>query len=206
MNLLSLILTAFGLSMDAFAVSITNGLRMKKITNKNAAKIAIYMGGFQGLMPVIGWALGLGFKDYITSIDHWIALVLLSLIGGKMIYEAIQDKRHPEESCEEQEQGDDSSKESDDGVVSNKELLLLAIATSIDALAVGVSFAFLNISIISSASIIAIITFLMCFIGVKIGKKCGCFLKDKSEIIGGIILILIGLNIFLEHTNFLRLI
>ncbi|MCI6276023.1 MAG: manganese efflux pump MntP family protein [Clostridium sp.] len=206
MNLLSLILTAFGLSMDAFAVSITNGLRMKKRTNKNAAKIAIYMGGFQGLMPVIGWALGLGFKDYITSIDHWIALVLLSLIGGKMIYEAIQDKRHPEESCEEQEQGDDSSKESDDGVVSNKELLLLAIATSIDALAVGVSFAFLNISIISSASIIAIITFLMCFIGVKIGKKCGCFLKDKSEIIGGIILILIGLNIFLEHTNFLRLI
>lgn len=206
MNLLSLILTAFGLSMDAFAVSITNGLRMKKITNKNAAKIAIYMGGFQGLMPVIGWALGLGFKDYITSIDHWIALVLLSLIGGKMIYEAIQDKRHPEESCEEQEQGDDSSKESDDGVVSNKELLLLAIATSIDALAVGVSFAFLNISIISSASIIAIITFLMCFIGVKIGKKCGCFLKDKAEIIGGIILILIGLNIFLEHTNFLRLI
>lgn len=206
MNLLSLILTAFGLSMDAFAVSITNGLRMKKITNKNAAKIAIYMGGFQGLMPVIGWALGLGFKDYITSIDHWIALVLLSLIGGKMIYEAIQDKRHPEESCEEQEQGDDSSKESDDGVVSNKELLLLAIATSIDALAVGVSFAFLNISIISSASIIAIITFLMCFIGVKIGKKCGCFLKDKAEIIGGIILILIGLNIFLEHTNFLGLI
>lgn len=206
MNLLSLILTAFGLSMDAFAVSITNGLRMKRITNKNAAKIAIYMGGFQGLMPVIGWALGLGFKDYITSIDHWIALVLLSLIGGKMIYEAIQDKRHPEESCEEQEQGDGSSKESDDGVVSNKELLLLAIATSIDALAVGVSFAFLNISIISSASIIAIITFLMCFIGVKIGKKCGCFLKDKAEIIGGIILILIGLNIFLEHTNFLGLI
>lgn len=207
MNLLSLILTAFGLSMDAFAVSVTNGMRMKEITNKNAAKIAIYMGGFQGLMPVIGWALGLGFKDYITSIDHWIALVLLSLIGGKMIYEAIQDKRHPEECPKEKEEGDDdgSYKESDSGLVSNKELLLLAIATSIDALAVGVSFAFLNISIISSASIIALITFVICFIGVKIGKKCGCFLKDKAEIIGGIILILIGLNIFLEHTNFLGL-
>lgn len=203
MNLLSLILTAFGLSMDAFAVSVTNGMRMKEITNKNAAKIAIYMGGFQGLMPVIGWALGLGFKDYITSIDHWIALVLLSLIGGKMIYEAIQDKNHPEEK--EEEDSCDSLKESDTGLVSNKELLLLAIATSIDALAVGVSFAFLNISIVSSASIIALITFAMCFIGVKIGKKCGCFLKDKAEIIGGIILILIGLNIFLEHTNFLGL-
>ena len=206
MNLLSLILTAFGLSMDAFAVSITNGLRMKRVTNKNAARIAIYMGGFQGLMPIIGWSLGLGFKDYISSIDHWIALALLSFIGGKMIYETIQDKKHHEESCGEKENEDIRYKEINDGVVSNKEILLLAIATSIDALAVGVSFAFLNISIISSASIIAIITFLMCFIGVKLGKKCGCFLKDKAEIIGGIILILIGLNIFLEHTNFLGLI
>lgn len=204
MNLLSLILTAFGLSMDAFAVSITNGMRMKKITNNNAAKIALYMGGFQGVMPVIGWALGLGFKDYITSVDHWIALILLSIIGGKMIYEAVQEKRHPEEGKEtETNDGDDDLKNNDEELVSNKELLLLAVATSIDALAVGVSFAFLNISILSSASIIAIITFTMCFIGVKIGKKCGSFLKDKAEIIGGIILILIGINIFLEHTNFL---
>lgn len=206
MNLLSLILTAFGLSMDAFAVSITNGMRMKKITNKNAARVALYMGGFQGLMPAIGWALGLGFKDYITSIDHWIALILLSIIGGKMIYEAIQDKKHPEEYKENKSKNEDfDSKVNNEKLVSNKELLLLAIATSIDALAVGVSFAFLNISIISSAVIIAIITFIMCFIGVKMGKKCGSFLKDKAEIIGGIILILIGINIFLEHTNFLGL-
>lgn len=202
MNLLSLVLTAFGLSMDAFAVSITSGMRMNKITNKNAAKIAIYMGGFQGIMPVIGWALGLGFKDYITSIDHWIALILLSIIGGNMIYEAVKEKRHSKDDDREIGDARDNSKDNDKELLKNKVLLLLAVATSIDALAVGVSFAFLNISIISSSLIIAIITFTMCFIGVKIGKKCGGFLKGKAEIVGGVILMLIGINIFLEHMNF----
>ncbi len=194
MSLIELILVAFGLSMDAFAVSVTNGIAIKNIRNKDAIKIALYMGGFQGLMPVIGWALGLGFKEYITSIDHWIALILLSIIGGKMAYEGWKTRNEPCEVA------------TDKDPLSNKVLLLLAIATSIDALAVGVSFAFLNISILWAAVTIGLITFIVCVIGVKIGETCGCFLKNKAEIVGGVILILIGLKIFLEHTGILTMI
>lgn len=200
MSFLSLLLVAFGLSMDAFAVSITNGISIKNLQNKHALKIAAFMGVFQGVMPVIGWAAGVGFKDYIESVDHWIALVLLSIIGGKMIIEAIKNRNtgvcatgyavEPEENH-------------NDEILNNKVLFLLAIATSIDALAVGVSFAFLEISIVTSSLLIGVITFIVCFIGVKIGKRCGCFLQSKAEIAGGVVLILIGLKIFLEHMNIL---
>lgn len=200
MSFLSLLLIAFGLSMDAFAVSITNGISIKNLQNKHAFKIAAFMGVFQGVMPVLGWFAGLGFKDYIESLDHWIALILLAVIGGKMIIEAIKNRNtgvcatgyavEPEENH-------------NDEILSNKSLFFLAVATSIDALAVGVNFAFLQINIVVSATLIGVITFIVCFIGVKIGKRCGCFLQSKAEIAGGVILILIGLKIFLEHMNIL---
>lgn len=200
MSFLSLLLIAFGLSMDAFAVSITNGISIKNLQNKHAFKIAAFMGGFQGIMPVIGWAAGVGFKDYIESIDHWIALILLTIIGGKMIVEAIKNRN--EGVCA-TGQPIEPEEDKNDEILNNKVLFLLAVATSIDALAVGVSFAFLQISIVISALLIGIITFIVCFIGVKIGKRCGCFLQSKAEIAGGVILILIGLKIFLEHMNIL---
>lgn len=200
MSFLSLLLIAFGLSMDAFAVSITNGISIKNLKNKHAFKIAAFMGAFQGIMPVIGWAAGVGFKDYIESIDHWIALILLTIIGGKMIVEAIKNRN--EGVCA-TGQPIEPEEDHNDEILNNKVLFLLAVATSIDALAVGVSFAFLQISIVTSALLIGIITFIVCFIGVKIGKRCGCFLQSKAEIAGGVILILIGLKIFLEHMNIL---
>lgn len=200
MSFLSLLLIAIGLSMDAFAVSITNGISIKNLQNKHALKIAAFMGGFQGIMPVIGWAAGVGFKDYIESIDHWIALILLTIIGGKMIFEAIKNRN--EGVCA-TGQPIEPEEDHNDELLNNKVLFLLAVATSIDALAVGVSFAFLQISIVTSALLIGIITFIVCFIGVKIGKRCGCFLQSKAEIAGGVILILIGLKIFFEHMNIL---
>lgn len=191
MGLTTILLTAFALSMDAFAVSVTKGITLKNITKKIAFKIAFFFGLFQGLMPFIGWFAGIRFESYITSVDHWIAFFLLSFIGIKMIFD---------------------SKEEDDSVVidtrnnstyslDNKELIILSIATSIDALAIGVSFAFLNIDILPICLSIGIITFLVCFIGVIIGKKVGTVFKSYAQIVGGIILILIGLNILNEHTG-----
>ena len=184
MGIFSILLTGFALSMDAFAVSVTKGMTLKKINLSIATKIAFLFGLFQGVMPLIGWLFGMNFELYIRSIDHWIAVVLLSFLGIKMIIEAIKN-----------DDNDNST------YLDNKELIILSIATSIDALAVGVTFAFLNIDIIPICVSIGVITFLVCFIGVLIGKKIGSVFKNYAQIIGGIILILIGLNILNEHTQ-----
>ena len=184
MGIFSILLTGFALSMDAFAVSVTKGMTLKKINLSIATKIAFLFGLFQAVMPLIGWLFGMNFDLYIRSIDHWIAVVLLSFLGIKMIIEAIKN-----------DDNDNST------YLDNKELIILSIATSIDALAVGVTFAFLNIDIIPICVSIGVITFLVCFIGVLIGKKIGSVFKNYAQIIGGIILILIGLNILNEHTQ-----
>ena len=184
MGIFSILLTGFALSMDAFAVSVTKGMTLKKINLSIATKIAFLFGLFQAVMPLIGWLFGMNFELYIRSIDHWIAVFLLSFLGIKMIVEAIKD-----------DDNDNST------YLDNKELIILSIATSIDALAVGVTFAFLNIDIIPICVSIGVITFLVCFIGVLIGKKIGSVFKNYAQITGGIILILIGLNILNEHTQ-----
>ncbi|MEG0773767.1 manganese efflux pump MntP family protein [Clostridium sp.] len=192
MNLITIVLTAFGLSMDAFAVSVTNGIMLRNVKLENALKVGLFFGFFQGIMPLIGWLVGINLEGYITKIDHWIAFILLGLIGGKMIYETLK----PEETIEECDSNACEVK-----VLSNKTLTLMAIATSIDALAVGVSFAFLKVSILKASAIIGLITFILCTLGVLIGKICGSFLKKNAELVGGVVLILIGFNIFAEHTN-----
>ncbi|MGL4772369.1 MAG: manganese efflux pump MntP family protein [Clostridium sp.] len=190
MNLLTLILTGVGLSMDAFAVALTTGLKVEeKEKLKTALKAAFFFGGFQGLMPIIGWGLGVNFKDYIEKIDHWIAFILLVFIGGKMLFEAIK--------------GDEDEEEETSQELTNKKFVLLAIATSIDALAVGVSFAFLDVNIISAGVIIAITTGIFSFVAVYIGKVCGTILSKKAEVFGGVVLILIGVKILLEHLQIL---
>lgn len=186
MSTFSLFIIAVGLSMDAFAVSICKGLAMKKISLKKAGIVGLWFGGFQALMPAIGYVLGSQFESYITSIDHWIAFVLLSLIGLSMIKEALGK----EEECQ-----NDS--------LDVKTMFLLAVATSIDALAVGVTFAFLQVSIIPAVSFIGVITFLLSMVGVKVGNVFGIRYKSKAELAGGIILILMGIKILLEHLGIL---
>ena len=185
MGIFSVILTGFALSMDAFAVSVTKGITLKKVNSSISIKIAFFFGLFQGIMPLIGWLFGKNFEIYIRNIDHWIGFILLSYLGIKMILDAIN-----EDDCD-----------TNNIYLTNKELMILSIATSIDALAVGVTFAFLNINIVPICISIAAITFIVCFIGVMIGKKIGCVLKDYAQIVGGIILVLIGLNILNEHTQ-----
>lgn len=185
-----LFLIGVGLAMDAFAVSICKGLAMRKVNKAQAVVIALFFGGFQALMPLIGWLLGTNFEQYITSFDHWIAFILLGLIGGKMILEVI--KGEEEEVIEEM-----------DPPLDIKELFLLAIATSIDALAVGVTFAFLSYPIIPAITIIGVTTFVISFAGVFIGNFFGSKYKSKAELVGGIILVLIGLKILLEHLGVL---
>lgn len=182
MNFLSLFILALGLSMDAFAVAICKGLALKKINFKNAAIVGLWFGGFQGLMPLIGYVLGVQFESKITAIDHWIAFVLLSLIGINMIRESRKD-----------------SDEESSASLAPKDMFLLAIATSIDALAVGITFAFLKVSIIPAISFIGVTTFVCAVVGVKIGNVFGTRFKSSAELGGGIILILIGLKILLEH-------
>ena len=199
MNIITIILTGFALAMDAFAVSVTKGMMLKNLTKKMAIKIALFFGVFQAAMPLIGWLLGISFQGYIQAIDHWIALILLSILGGKMIYEFYENRKEAKE--EKNEAANEASTTLEEERV--RELTTLAIATSIDALAVGISFAFLNVNIVSSSTIIGIITFIVCFIGVIAGKKIGGLFKDYAELVGGIILILIGINIFNEHTGIL---
>ncbi len=191
MEFLTILLTGFALAMDAFAVSVTKGMTLRKITSFISFKIAFFFGLFQGLMPFIGWFVGIRFQIYIQAVDHWIALFLLSFIGLKMIFEAYEDSNNPEitVTCDDE--------------LDNRELIILSIATSIDALAVGISFAFLNVHIIPLCLSIGLITFVLCFLGVMIGKFLGPVFKNYSQIIGGIILILIGINILNEHTNFI---
>lgn len=182
MGLVELIVLSIGLAMDAFAVAICKGLSMTKMKWKNAIIIAAYFGVFQALMPILGFLLGINFQNKITKIDHWIAFILLLGIGVNMITEALSNEK---------EESNDSIK--------FKDMLILAIATSIDALAVGITFAFLKVNIILSSSLIGIITFIISMIGVKIGNVFGDKYKQKAELSGGIILILLGVKILLEH-------
>lgn len=187
----TLLLMGVGLSMDAFAVSICKGLSMRKVNKKQCLVIGLFFGGFQALMPFIGWVLGSQFEQYITSIDHWIAFILLGFIGGKMVVEAIREK---DEAVEVGKM---------DPPQDFKEMFILAIATSIDALAVGITFAFLQVPIVEAVSIIGITTFVISVIGVYVGNFFGNRYKKKAELAGGIILILIGLKILLEHLGIL---
>jgi putative Mn2+ efflux pump MntP len=185
-SLFSLFLIAVGLSMDAFAVSICKGLAMKKITLKKACIVGLWFGLFQAIMPTIGYLLGSQFEKYITAIDHWIAFVLLVFIGASMLKEAFS---------KDEEKADDS--------LDFKTMFMLAVATSIDALAVGVTFAFLNVQIIPAVSFIGIITFTLSVAGVKIGNVFGTKYKSKAEAVGGIILIGMGIKILLEGIGIL---
>lgn len=189
MGFIELLLVGLGLSMDAFAVAVCKGLNMVKINKKNMFFIALTFGFFQGFMPFLGYLLGNSFEQYITSIDHWIAFVLLGLIGLNMIKESFEK----DEEC--------SGCEND--VLDIKELLMMGIATSIDALAVGITFAFLKVDILQATLTIGITTFILSMIGVYIGNQFGSRFKNKAELAGGCILILIGLKILLEHLNIL---
>ena len=182
MTFIELLLIAIGLSMDAFSVSICKGLTTKKFSWRMALVCGLWFGLFQALMPIIGYFLGSQFQEMIEAYDHWIAFGLLFLIGANMIREAVWGKE-----------------ESQDGSLGFKTMLLLAIATSIDALAVGVSFACIQVELWSSVIIIGITTFLFSVLGVKIGNVFGSKYEKSAEIVGGIILILIGLKILLEH-------
>lgn len=182
MGIIELILLSIGLGMDAFAVSVCKGISMKKMNWKKACIIGLYFGGFQAIMPVIGYFFGSSFESIITNIDHWIAFILLAIIGAKMIQEAFQK--------EEEEYNED---------ISVKTMLVLSIATSIDALAVGITFAFFKVNLLLAITLIGTITFILSVIGTKIGNKFGDKYKSKAELAGGIILIIIGLKILLEH-------
>lgn len=181
MRIIEIILTSFALSMDAFAIAITKGLSLKKLTPKECLTIALYFGIFQFIMPIIGYLLCSNFKHLIVDIDHWIAFILLTSIGAKQLFETLSN----------------DSNINDD--ISLKEMIPLSIATSIDALAVGITFTFLKNNILISSISIGIITFIISYIGVLIGNKVGTKYEKKSKILGGIILISIGLKILIEH-------
>lgn len=187
MKALEILFIALGLSMDAFAVSVASGATMKRLHLPNALKMALFFGGFQALMPVVGWGAGLSMKSVIAGWDHWIAFGLLAAIGGKMLYEAFALK-------EEEECGPEKPCPFDTGT-----LTVLAIATSIDALAVGVTFSVLQVSIITPVLAIGLVTFLMSVSGVKLGSTGGHFFEHRMEAAGGAVLVLIGLKILAEH-------
>lgn len=182
MGITELIILAVGLSMDAFAVSICKGLSVDKLEVKHMCLAGIWFGGFQALMPLIGFLLGSTFASYVQKFDHWIALILLAFIGFNMVRESFGDD-------------DDSVEDS----FSVKTMFLMAVATSIDALAVGVTFAFLKVNVIFAVITIGIITFLFSAAGIKIGNVFGLRFKSKAELAGGMILILLGIKIFAEH-------
>ena len=186
MGLWEVFLIGVGLAMDAFSVAVCKGLTMPKIDKKQTAVIALFFGGFQALMPFLGWALGKQFESYITAVDHWIAFILLGVIGGKMIYDVIKNNGKEEECCT-------------CGKLDLKELFTMAVATSIDALATGITFAFLKVNILSAISVIGITTFILAVIGVLLGHKFGAKWKDKASLAGGIVLILLGTKILLDH-------
>lgn len=186
MGIVEITLTSLGLAMDAFAVAICKGLSMRRFDKKKGLIIGLYFGIFQGVMPLIGYLLGATFQDLITSIDHWVAFLLLGFIGLNMLKEGLSIEC---EKCNDK--------------VDFKTMFPLAIATSIDALAVGITFAFLKVNILFAVLSIGIITFIMSFMGAKIGNEFGNKYEKKAQIFGGIILILIGLKILLEHLGIL---
>ena len=185
MSFLEVLLIGVGLSMDAFAVAVGRGICMPKFRAKDAGVLALFFGGFQAMMPLLGWALGRRFEASITAVDHWIAFALLAFIGGKMIVEALRTKKEAEGDA--------------DSALRLRELLLLSVATSIDALAVGITFAFLSVSIGPAVTVIGIVTFSLSFAGVALGQVLGSALCRKAEIAGGIVLLGIGVKILLEH-------
>jgi manganese efflux pump family protein len=180
-----LIILSIALSMDAFAVALGIGSKQITMSKSLALKVALFFGFFQGFMPLVGYFAGLGLSDFIESIDHWVAFILLAIIGGKMIYDSY---------CEPVEE--------EIAIITNKVLLLLAIATSIDAMAAGFTLTLMETTITSSILIIGLITFIFSYVGVIVGSKGGAFLESKAELLGGIVLIAIGLKILIQHTLF----
>ena len=189
--LVEFLLLGVGLAMDAFAVSICKGLAMRKVNKKQAVVIALFFGGFQAIMTIVGWFLCKGFQNYIEAFDHWIAFALLAFIGMKMIIETLSEKE------------EDVVVEKMDPPLDMKEMLMLAIATSIDALAVGISLAALDRPIVESATIIGVVTFIISIVGVYIGNFFGNRYKKRAELAGGIILVLIGVKILCEHMGWI---
>lgn len=185
MGLWELLLTAVGLSMDAFAVSVCKGLAMKRMRYGQAVVIGLYFGIFQAIMPLIGWLLGTSFSRYIEAFDHWIAFVLLAFIGGKMLWDALHEEAETVDAAEQK--------------LNHKEMFMLAIATSIDALAVGIAFACLDVPVVRSVSLIGAVTFVLSFAGVWIGNRFGNRFQKYAGIAGGAVLILIGVKILVEH-------
>ncbi len=191
MNLFELLLLALGLSMDAFAVAVCKGLSFRKITAKHLLTVGLYFGIFQAGMPLIGYALGIQFSDKIASIDHWIAFILLGVIGVHMIREALGKD---EEVC---------CREDKDKALGFKSMVVLAVATSIDALAVGITFAFLKVEIVPAVAFIGLVTFTLSVAGVLIGNLFGARFKSKAEFTGGVILVCLGFKILLQHLGIL---
>ena len=189
MGYLELALIGVGLSMDAFAVSVCKGLSMRKVDKKYMFVLAAFFGGFQALMPALGWLLGSQFQSYITAIDHWIAFILLGFIGGKMILEAVK------------EWNEEDIVEVKDQPLDHRNMFVLAVATSIDALAVGITFAFLDTPILEAITIIGITTMIISIVGVVIGNYFGGKYKHKAELVGGIILVLLGVRILIQHLS-----
>lgn len=190
MGFIELLLIGVGLSMDAFAVSICKGLGMHRVNYRHALVIALFFGGFQALMPLVGWALGSQFAAFITPVDHWIAFALLAFVGAKMLWDAFHE--------------DDGEIEPDAAKLDLKELFMLAIATSIDALAVGIGFAFLHVDIIFAIITIGITTFVLSLVGVVVGNRFGARYERPSTILGGVVLILIGLKILFDHLGVIQ--
>ena len=186
MSLSELYILAVGLSMDAFAVSVCKGLSMQKMNWRHALVIGLYFGGFQAGMPLIGYLLGMGFQSRIEAVDHWIAFLLLGFIGINMIRESR-----------------DTDEEHVDPSIGFRTMVVLAVATSIDALAVGVTFAFLQVAILPAVCFIGVVTFFLSAVGVKIGNVFGTRYKSRAELTGGIILVLMGIKILAEHLGFL---
>ena len=192
MGVIEIVLMGVGLAMDAFAVAVCKGLAMRKVNMRQCFLIALFFGGFQALMPFLGWALGTQFESLITPVDHWIAFGLLALIGGKMLWDAFHED-------------DDELSCPADGRLDLRELVMLAIATSIDALAVGITFAFLRVDIALSVGLIGVTTFVLALVGVAVGHRFGARYEKAAAIAGGVVLVLIGTKILLEHLGILAL-
>lgn len=187
MSILEILAIGVALSMDAFAVSVCKGLSMRKVDYHYATVIGLYFGGFQALMPALGWIGGSYFKSAIEKYDHWIAFVLLAYIGGKMLWDAF----HPEE--------EELAEKADKLPVDHKELFIMAIATSIDALAVGIALAIEDVNILFAAAVIGVTTFCLSFAGVGVGNRFGSKYENKATALGGIVLLCIGIKILAEH-------
>lgn len=182
MGIIPVVLIAFGVAMDAFAVSITGGLTIKSLKIGGALKIALFLGSFQGIMPLLGWSVGLSFRG-ISAYDHWVAFGLLTAVGAKMIYESLR--------------ADSSRKKTTP--LNTRVLVVLSLATSIDALAVGLSLSLLGVSIVLPAIVIGVVTFLLSFLGVYLGNSLGHYFRRRIEIVGGLVLICIGARMLIEH-------